>query len=334
MITDARVLQPEFVPREVVHRDAEVNHISRALEPVEAGAPAETTLLVGPSGAGKTCLARFAVERLRESVVDVTTQYVNCWQNYTRFRALYRVLEGIDRAVDVHRQSTPRDELVARLREYEGPPYVVILDEADQLQDPAVLYDLYRTPRVSMLLIANREAALLSGLDDRVVSRLQSATRVRFDRYDLDTLRAILRARVDRGLEPDAVTGDQLERIADAAAGDARTAIGILRTAARRADREGRDRLADDLLTEAIPAARAEQHEKDLERLTSHQRAVYDLVEEAGAIAPGDLYERYCAAVEDPRTKRTVRNYLAKLEQYDLVASEGQKRGRRYRTTE
>ena len=108
MITNARVLRPEFVPRDVVHRDAEVSHLSSALAPLTNGNPAETALLCGPSGAGKTCTARFTLQRLRENTLNVASQYVNCWEDSTRFKLLYRLLEGLDRSLDIHRQSTPR----------------------------------------------------------------------------------------------------------------------------------------------------------------------------------------------------------------------------------
>ena len=62
MIQDTRVLQPEFIPKEVAHRDAEVNHLSRTLDPLTADEPPETPLLLGPSGTGKTCIARFTVD--------------------------------------------------------------------------------------------------------------------------------------------------------------------------------------------------------------------------------------------------------------------------------
>ena len=142
MIRDARVLDPEFVPGEVVHRDSEVNALSNALDPVTTGEPAETAFLFGPSGTGKTCLARYTVEQLREAVIDIRTQYVNCWQNYSRYRVLYRILEGLDRTIDIHRQSTPTDVLLERVQDYDGPPYVVVLDEVDQLEENGVLNDL------------------------------------------------------------------------------------------------------------------------------------------------------------------------------------------------
>lgn len=334
MIQDARVLTPEFVPREIVHRDPEVNQLSNALEPITRGEPAETALCFGPSGAGKTCVAQFTVDRLRESVLDLSHQYVNCWEDYTEFRALYRILDGVGETFDVHRQSTPKDELVERLRAYDGPPYVVILDEVDQLEEKRLLYDLYRIPRLSMVLVANRERDLFARLDDRLGSRLRSATRIRFDPYGIDELTAILRGRVDRGLRDGVVDDDQLERIADAAAGDARVAIGILRNAARRARRQSHEAITGADLRAAIPEARSEIRQKHEDRLTDHQRAVYEVIAERGRVTPGELYEAYCERVENPRTRRTVRNYLSKLRQYDLVRAEGEHRGRTYRIPE
>jgi orc1/cdc6 family replication initiation protein len=330
MITNARVLRPKFVPQDVVHRDAEVSYLSSALRPITDGNPAETALLCGPSGAGKTCIARFTVQRLRENVLSIDSQYINCWEDSTRFKTLYRLLEGLDRAFDVHRQSTPKDELLERLRAHEGSPYVVILDEVDQIEDTGVLYDLYRTPGLTMVLIANGEEELFSRLDDRLVSRLQTATRVRFEKYRLDELVSILEDRVRWGLREGVIATDQLATIADAAAGDARVAIGVLRTAARRADQQEMESISYEIIHEAVPEAKAEIKQKNTEKLTPHQQTLYEIIAEDGGIAPGELYDRYEKRVGDPKTKRMVRNYLQKLCHYNLVVAEGDNRGRTY----
>jgi orc1/cdc6 family replication initiation protein len=331
MIRDARVLDPEFVPREVVHRNAELNALSNSLDPVTDGEAAETALLFGPSGTGKTCLARYTVSQLRETVIDLNTQYVNCWQNYSRYRVLYRILEGLDRTIDIHRQSTPTDVLLERVREYDGPPYVVILDEVDQLDDTKVLYDLYRTRGLSMLLVANREEDLFAHLDDRLVSRLHGSRRIRFEKYGIDELTAILKARVERGLTEDAVSEADLRYIADAAAGDARIAITTLRTAAREADRRGSNAIPGDLIRDSVPEARQEIQRKNLDQLKPHQKVLYEIVEEHGEIDPGQLYRLYQERVTNPKSNRTVRTYLNKLATYDLIEAEGENRGRMYR---
>ena len=333
MIRDARVLQDEFLPREVGHRDQEMNALTRALDPVTRNEPAETAFLFGPSGTGKTCLARFALARLREVVLDLNYQYVNCWQDYTRFRALYRILEAIGSTADIHRQSTPTDALLERLEAYDGPEFVVILDEVDQLQDHDLLYDLYRTVGVSMVLIANSEEELFARLDSRLVSRLHASTRIRFEKYELDELVSILHDRVRWGLDVE-VPRDRLVTIADAAAGDARVAIGILRSAARQAEGVEKDGIGMETIRTAIPAGRTEVRQRNVEQLTPHQRALYEIVHDRETVTPGELYEAYRERVEEPRSNRTVRNHLSKLAHYNLVEKRGEGRGRTYHRPE
>jgi orc1/cdc6 family replication initiation protein len=330
MIEDARVLRDEFVPREVEHRDSEVNHLASVLAPIMDGQPADTALITGSTGTGKTCIAQFTVGRLRRAHLDVEYQYVNCWQNYSRFKVLYSILEDLGKTIDIHRQSTPRDELIDRLRQYDGPPCVVILDEADQLEDKSVFYDLHALSGFSMLLIANDDEAMFAGADERLRSRIRGSEHIHFDRYTVEELTAILDARAKRGLEPGAIDRSELQTIADAAAGDARVAISILRSAARQAQRETADRITADLVQSSIPTARSEVRRKALDTLTPHQRTLYKIVEDHGEIEPSALYDAYRERVDDPKTNRTVRNYLQKMAHYDLLVAEGTSRDRTY----
>ncbi len=326
------MLQDEFLPKEIRHRDREIDSIATALQPILHGEPADDVFLHGPTGVGKTCIARYSMEQLKmEAAVD--TQYVNCWNDYTRYRVLYKLLEGVGRTVDIHRSSTPRDVLLDRIQDAEGP-YVAVLDEVDQLEDPSVLYDLYTIPHVTVLMIANDHQGFLNSVDDRLESRLTVCRDIKFEPYTVDALVAILEDRVRKGLYPDAVSDRQLERIADAAAGDARVAIGALRVAARTAEDRGLDEITPEVVEDAIPDARKQIRSKTLDSLTEHQMVLYDIVEEHGEADPGVLYEEYESRVDSPKTRRTLRNYLAKMVQYDLLEAEGEGRGRSYRLKE
>ena len=255
---------------------------------------------------------------------------MNCWEDYSRFKTLYRILEGVDRTIDIHRQSTPRDELLERLREYDGSPYVFILDEVDQLEDKTVLYELYRTSGLTLVLIANQTANLFEPLNNRLASRFRTATRINFDRYGIDELVAILEPRVRWGLDEGVIQTSQLELIANAAAGDARVGIESLRVAARQAKHEGLERITDDIIRDAVPEAESEIKQRSVDILTEHQKVVYEVITEHGAITPSDLYAEYRDRVDDPKSDRMVRNYLRKMESYNLVRAEGQNRGRTY----
>jgi orc1/cdc6 family replication initiation protein len=331
MLTDARVLQPEFVPRDVRHRGTEISHLTDTLHPIINGnSHPQPSFLFGPSGTGKTCIARYTVEQLREEVVDVDTQYVNCWEDYTQFKILYRLLDGLNKAYNIHRKSTPHDELLDRLKANIDTHYVVILDEVDQLQDKELLYDLYRIPDLTMILIANREEDVFSTLDQRIVSRLNDCARIRFNRYATHELTEILSDRAAWGLTPDAVTDTEIHTMADYAAGDARTAIGLLRNTTQLAQRDGYDRLTQDLIERAVPETNSEIRQRTTDKLTDHQQVLYDIIVASGEIKAGELYDEYQATVDDPRTHRTMRTYLQKLEQYNLITSHGATKGRTY----
>lgn len=331
MIRDARVLHAEFVPDELEHRNAEINTLSNTLKPIMDGYAGDPSLLLGPSGAGKTCIARFTVDRLRENVLDINTQYVNCWQDYAHFQVLYRLLETVGTTVDIHRRSTPTDELLNRLRQYDGPPFVVILDEVDQLEDTGVLYDLYHLPPITLILITNREQDLFAQLDDRLTSRLHPSVRISCEKYHLDELVAILDARAQWGLVDDALGSHELEVIADAAAGDARIGIGILRHAARLAAQADAHRISSEIVQQAIPEGRHDVRQKTIEQLTTHQRTLYEILHKQGELDPGALYEAYRDRVDEPKSNRTVRNYLTKMAHYRLIHAEGENRARTYR---
>lgn len=330
MLQNARVLRDEFVPSEVQHRDQEVNELSRALQPVIEGKPAETTFLFGPSGTGKTCIARHTVEKLREETLDIEHQYVNCWQNYNRASILHSVVKGLGKNPDMHRRSTPTTELLNWLKGRDGLQYIVILDEADQLEDKSILYDLYSTRGISMVLIANEEKELFGQFNERLESRFRASRRIHFDRYDLDELVSILDARAKGALPPDAISREELELIADEAAGDARVAIGILRKAAQNYDQEGHETIDREMIEENTPKAREELRQKNLDQLNTHQQVLHDIIEEHSEIEPPELYEEYRGRVTDPKTNRTVRNYLSKMEHYNLIEAKGDKRARTY----
>ena len=201
----------------------------------------------------------------------------------------------------------------------------------DQLEDTRLLYDLYRISGISLVLIANREEELFAHLDNRVCSRLKNRVPIHFDSYRNEEIISILRDRVRWGLHSDAIRHDNIEQIAEAAHGDARVAIGILRNAARAAEEEGLDQISTNVIRSVIPEAKSEIRNEAIDRLNLDQKVLYDIIVENGTITPSSLYAEYQSRIEDPKTKRMMRNYLSKMERYKLIVAEGATRGRTYR---
>jgi chromosomal replication initiation ATPase DnaA len=180
------------VPESIVHRDDAVNQLSSVLEPVASGGQTDTVLITGPPGSGKTATAKYTVDTLCRENAGVDAVYINCWEDHSPFQTLYRILDALDGATDIHRQSTATDVVLDRLREYDEQHCMLLLDEVDQLDDEDLLYDLLNLSRFSLLLIVNRETALLDGLDDRLASRLGGCERIRLAGYSVVQLTDIL----------------------------------------------------------------------------------------------------------------------------------------------
>lgn len=87
-----------------------------------------------------------------------------------------------------------------------------------------------------------------------------------------------------------------------------------------------------DVIEDAVPETHSEIRQRTTDKLTDHQNVLYDIIAPSGEIGGGRLYEQYCNRVAEPKTRRTMRNYLQKLEQYNLIVARGATKGRVYTT--
>lgn len=330
MITDARALRPRYVPRELHHREGDIEHLTSVLKPIPSGLDGENALITGPSGAGKTTLARYVVETLERQTLDVRTGYVNAMSESTPAAILYRLLRDAGLGGDLRPEGVPRAEYVDRIRRTDQQ-LVLILDEVDVVTDDSLFGALYGRASVTLILITVDQDGFLSAVDQRIASRLRSAAHVHLEKYGHDELVDILRHRADAGLRLGAAPQGVLEYIAELAAGDARFAIALLRRAARRAAEDDREQLTGDLVDAVTDEARAAVETRHVENLSTHQRHLFEIVREHRRIDAGDLHDLYEARVDAPKSRRTRRRYLQNLERYGLIEKEGEKRSTTYR---
>jgi Cdc6-like AAA superfamily ATPase len=273
-------------------------------------------------------------EELSAYSASVQSSYINCWECSSRFKILYSILQDMGLTLSVHRKGTPTDELLDSLRKRLKERYcVIILDEADKLEDDRVLYDLATSPGACLILLSNSETAL-HGADPRVRSRLASAERIEFPAYRDDEILGILRDRREWGLLPGVIGNSQLERIASASEGDSRVAIDTLRIVAEDAENQDLEKVPDSLIDKALPRAAQSSTERNLGMLAPHQRIILGILESGGPMDGGKLFRRFAEAAKergvDSVVDRTFRNYLDRLVKLGLVNSEGDSRWRKY----
>lgn len=333
MIEDARVLTADFLPNRMVHRDSQVTEIKRNLNPLlENGSP-RNMLLYGPPGTGKSTMAEYVVDELQKYSSNVVAGSVNCWRYPSRFKVYYNILQDLGVNL-IHRTGTPTDELVDKFQsKMQDRPSIIILDEVDQIEDERILYDFARESNAALIMIANKETALYD-FDDRIRSSLEGTKEIHFPAYPKDELVDILKDRRKWGLRKESIETSQLHKIANRADGDARVAINALRIAAEEAEADNLDKITSEIVDDALPEAEKENKSKSIDKLNHHQKVLYDIIEENGKIAPGDLYDDYRDEVDEPKVERTLRKYLKKMDHYRLIDSEGEGRWRKYMVQE
>lgn len=133
MITNRWVFQDAYDAR-IQHRNSELNALTRALEPTLEGLPAADVLIHEPSGTGKTSAAT-AVTRDLRGRIPVPPCRIEC--------AGRSAAEIVREAIHAHPAESAIGTTAATETLYEtlrkvivdGEPYMLILDEGDDLPD-------------------------------------------------------------------------------------------------------------------------------------------------------------------------------------------------------
>jgi len=327
MITDARALRPEYIPQDLHHRDGQIDHLSSVLAPPRLDR-AENVCIFGPSGAGKTTIAKYTLTQLEREVLGFRWAYVNCMADNTPGAVFYELARKVGVGADLRREGTPTSRALDRLRACDDQ-IIAVLDEVDVV-DEEVLLALYEIPNVSMICITIDEDEWFSALGQQTKSRMRSAATIRLDKYSHDELVDILDSRAVHGLVSSRVADGAIERIADVAAGDARQGIATLRQAASYVQEREMRELTEEVVKAVRDDAVDEVKNYRKRSLGTHQRLLFRIISEAGTIDSGTLHARYEDRAQSPKSRSTRWRYLNILEQKELIESRGEGRGTEY----
>ena len=324
IIVEHNVLRETYIPDKLRARETQSEQILCCLSPVFKRRKPIHTWLHGKAGTGKTTTAIYALRRLEEKA-PVKSLIINCWKKRTFYEILdemiseFRILRA-----DEHRTSFKLEKIRSFFKDQ---PFVVVLDEVDQVRPrelSSVLYNLDSVLNAGIVCISHSTGALTE-LEERVRSRLNPHT-IFFPCYSRQTLLEILTNRAELALAEGSWSHTALRTIAAMAQGDARAAIRMLRRAAILVDHQRLDRITTRTLEEQIKAAKDLRRTSILNSLTQDHRMFYEIVEQKGKILSGDLWQEYLQRCERLRRRplawRTFSDYCNRLVQTGLITYE------------
>lgn len=155
-------------------------------------------------------------------------------------------------------------------------------------------------------------------------------TEVEFPLYDDEALYNITKDRIEYAFRP-GVLKHELVRIASSAAqGDARTALEIIRKAGKKAEFRGLDEISINELRDAISETSKFAAIYPSNRLNSHQKIIYEILEKKRKLPSGLLYDEYRELTQSPVVDRAYRKYMNKMVNLGLVKTDGKGRWKMY----
>lgn len=346
LFDNEKALRDEWVPNELPEREQELEKIASAFNPaVRSDERPHNVFIYGKSGQGKTVAVDYVLRELGETfedtdkkltVVKTTLQGTN-----TSYQAVGKILTQLEEGTNAPPKGHSYDDLTYRMFDELddlGGYVVLVLDEIDNLgTDDDLLYDLPRAPSngrldnadVSVVGISN-DFKFRENLSAKVKGTLGEVD-VRFNPYNANELRTILKQRKEIAFQDDAVEHDVVPLCAAHAAKDegaARQAIKLLYRAGDIACNHEATAVTTDHVNEAKEQLNREFIHDGLDGLTTQERASVlsiaslELQGETPARTK-DVFPVYDQIVEhagvEPLAHRSVHDKLTSLDTYNMV---------------
>jgi cell division control protein 6 len=337
LFKNEEVFTPNHVPEDFIHRDDQLKEISLSIKPGLRGVNPINTLIHGPPGTGKTTAIKYLFNQVNELTGKITTVYVNCEDNNTRFSVFSRIHEEVfgHSPPDTGKPLNTVKEKVFKKLQREGKSLCVALDEMDLL---------FLNKTIDNLLIDLLKAHTTYGydkigvigvmIDENFMHNLEAKTlsvfnpvRVYFPPYGSSEVYDILSNRVKYGLYDGVLSSKLVEYIAGKTAelGDLRVGIDLIRRSAMLAERDACKKISKNHVDEAYEKdSRRLELTETLKSLEEDERKLLDIIAKHDGSKSGIVYKELRG-----ETGVGVKRYnemVKKLEYYkliDTVAAEG-----------
>ncbi len=364
LFKDKSVLQTNYTPESIPHRDKQIEHVASILAPILRGERASNLFVYGKTGTGKTLSVQYVrdelLKRSKEADVNVRIEYLNCKLKKvadTEYRILAALIDLLGGKVADTGLPTPAVyQKFIEMVDNRKQTLVIIFDEIDQAIkkiDDNFLYNLTRLnselsqAQISLIGISN-DVTFLENIDPRVRSSLGEEEIV-FPPYNAVQLKDILNERCSRAFKENTVDEAVISKCAAFAArehGDARRALDLLRIAGELAEREGKLKITEEYIDQANSKI---ERDKILDIVetepTQFQVVLYAILklnkqENAENINffTGDIYNLYqeiCNKIRiEVLTQRRVSDIIGEIDMLGLINAKVISKGRHGRTRE
>ena len=360
---DKSLLQSNYKPDQILHREEQIKQIASILAPVLRGEKPSNLFLYGKTGTGKTLSINYVSEELQkrqksESPSNLRIEYLNCKLKKvsdTEYRILAELIKKL--GGEVPQTGLPTQAVYTKfidMIDTEKQIIILVLDEIDQAVKKISSDFLYNLTRLNSELTnaqlcivgISNNLTFLDELDPRVRSSL-SEEEIVFSPYNALQLQDILARRAEKSFKENIVGEGVIQKCAAFAArehGDARRALDLLRIAGELCERDNSKKI---LLKHIDEANNKIERDKILDVISSEPRqfqlVLYSIIQlsekdKEKPIFTGDVYNLYhelCnKAKTEVLTQRRVSDIIQEFDMLGIINVKVISKGRGGRTRE
>jgi cell division control protein 6 len=361
LFKDKSVLQSQYTPENIPHREKQIEQVATILAPALRGERASNLFIYGQTGTGKTLSTLYVrnemLKRAKKENIPLRMEYINCKLKKvsdTEYRILAEIIKKL--GGNVPSTGLPTDQVYNKFLEIvesEKQYVILVLDEIDQAvnkMSDSFLYNLTRInselskSQISIIGISN-DLKFIDSLDPRVRSSL-GEEEIIFPPYNALQLQEILRGRAMDSFKENVVEDGVISKCAAYAArehGDARRALELLRVAGDIAEREGCEKVKIEHVDTANEKIDKDKIKSFVETAPKQFQlvllSVIDLVEKGHEkIFTGDVFNVYsdlCMKSKvEALTPRRVSDIIAEFDMVGIITAMVISKGRHGRTRE
>jgi archaeal cell division control protein 6 len=362
LFKDKSVLQTNYSPENIPHRDKQIEQVASILAPILRGERSSNLFVYGKTGTGKTLSIHYVKNELTKKAqqmgVDIRIEYLNCKLKKVADTE-YRILAALITQMggEIAATGLPTDQVYNKFIEIiDKKKQVVILvfdeiDSAIKKISDSFLYNLTRLnselsqAQISLIGISN-DITFLDNIDPRVKSSL-SEEEIVFPPYNALQLQDILNERCKTAFKEGGVDEGVIAKCAALAArehGDARRALDLLRIAGELSERDGNEKVD---LGYIDMANKKIERDKILDIVETEpkqfQLVLYSILQltkskQFDTMFTGDVYNYYQDTCKKVRTEiltqRRVSDIIAEIDMLGLINAKVISKGRHGRTRE
>ena len=333
------VLNPEYLPELLPHRETQIQRIADNLLPANKGKHPQNMFIYGKPGIGKTACVKFVFRKFEEFSERVKTVYINTWDYTTSVSILTKLVT--DLGFFIQRRGISKDEVMERLIEAlkkTKKSLIVCLDEVDQLisKDEKALYDLLRLNQyiknpIGLIMISNYKDIFIN-IEPRIKSSLD-VEEIEFKPYSLPEMRDILQERCKHAFKPGKVEDGVILLCANHAiqrGGDVRIGLECLRKASRISEAEGSDKLKVEHVKRILNEVKSLKLKLMQDNLKGIEKSLIEILRENDELTSTQLRKKFIQKF-GKISRYGLRKHVKRLEKIGLIKTRESRRGTRGR---